>query len=172
MAPIVYPSAIAFKQTGSGPLPGYKKTPVLNWADLNSLLVTAKDAIESAYLVYLQANIDGRPDIKDEAVASMNATLSSLAQAVVTLGYFGEVRFYLENNNSVIRAASNPDDVGNKEDGRTEIIVAQQQIDTIANAVRTSSTTTKFTWYGAIAMGSFNPVSEYPAHILKIAANP
>ena len=169
MAPIVYPVNIAFKATGTGPLPGYSGT--LQWADLNSLLATAKESISVAYLAYLNADMAGDTGAKEAAITTMNNTLASFAAAVVTLEYFAEVRILLLNNGGVIRASSNPADMGKREMGRIEEIVAQQNIDTIANGVRTSSTTDKFTWYGALSMGSFSPASEFPAHILKFAGN-
>jgi hypothetical protein len=103
---------------------------------------------------------------------SMSATLKGIADQIISCSAFTDVRFLLENNGSQVRASSDQTAtaLGTYEYGRTEVMVAQQNVDIIANDSRYSSTTAYFSYYGAVAMGSYQADGEYPAHILKIAA--
>lgn len=166
MAPIVYTSGSQISDT-TGQLPGY---PLMTtWEELNDILKIAKGTIKNDYLAYLQADLDKNSDAKSAAVTAMNAKLAAVAQQYTALG---QIRFYLLNNQSTIRAANPSTDVGNIEYGRTEIIVGQTHRYQIGNCQRTSGTTTRFTWYGCLAMGAFAKDCQYPAHVLKIALNP
>jgi hypothetical protein len=157
--PIVY-STVGLKNSGKGPLPGY---PYQTWETLNQYVINAKNLITQPYLAYLNADLAGDAVAKQAAIESMNTILSDYASSIP--GF--TVRFYVENNQSVIRASSIPESVGSTEYGRTEIIVAQQNTSIIANCARTSSTTTQFTYYSALALGNFSCTSGFPAHILK-----
>lgn len=163
MAPVVYPTSSQYSVT-EGPLPGGSS---LTWDDLNDISKQGKNEIKEDYLAYLTADLEGNTIAKTAAVASMNTKLEALAATLSTENE--SVRFYLLNNQSRIRAASRPDDVGTVEYGRTEIIVSQQDRKKIANCIRTSSTTQGFTWYSAMAMGAFAKDCEYPAHVFKTA---
>jgi len=163
MSGIVYTTSKQQSIT-SGPLPGY--TGNVTWDDLNDLLKAAKELIKNQYIIYLNADLAGNTTAKQNAVTAMNTILQSVSQDASALG---DVRIYLLNNASVIRAASRPADVGVVETGRTEIIVSQTERYVIANNIRTSSTVKAFTWYGGLAMGAFAKDCEYPAHVLKIA---
>jgi len=103
---------------------------------------------------------------------SMSATLKGIADQIISCSAFTDVRFLLENNGSTVRASSDQTQtaLGATEYGRTEIIVAQQNVDIIANDSRYSSTTAYFSYYGCVAMGSYQADGEFPAHVLKIAA--
>jgi len=141
----------------------------VTWDDLNDLLKAAKELIKNQYIIYLNADLAGNITAKANAVTAMNAILQSVSQDASALG---NVRLYLLNNASTIRAASRSTDVGVAEYGRTEIIVPQTQRYVIANDIRTSSTVSAFTWYGGLAMGAFAKDCQYPAHVLKIALSP
>jgi hypothetical protein len=163
MSPIVYNVANQ-KSNTSGPLPGYNGTAT--WEDLNTATKTAKESIKNDYLAYLQADLDGNSTAKSAAVDAMNTTLAAVASLYSNLG---NLRFYLLNNASVVRAANPPSDVGKIEYGRTEIIHSQIDRYALPNNIRTSDTTQKFTWYAGLAMGAFAKDCEKPAHVLKVA---
>jgi hypothetical protein len=55
--------------------------------------------------------------------------------------------------------------------GRTDIIVAQTQIDTVACVTRVDKDNGFIGYYAACAMGSYETNSEFPAHILRISAS-
>lgn len=161
--PIVY-STVGLKNSGKGSLPGY---PYQTWETINQYVINAKNLITQPYLAYLNADLAGDAVAKKAAVETMNTILSDYASSIP--GF--TVRFYVENNQSVIRASSVPESIGGTEYGRTEIIVAQQNTCIIANCIRTSSTTNQSTYYSALSLGNFSCTSGFPAHILKGAFN-
>lgn len=134
--------------------------------DLIAVTKAAKESIKNDYLAYLQADLDGDKQAESAAVAAMNATLEAVAALYSNLG---NLRFYLLNNASVVRAANPATDVGVIEYGRTEIIVSQTDRYALANCIRTSSTIKQFTWYAGLTMGAFAKDCEKPAHVLKRA---
>ena len=178
--PIVYSDTSFFKRSvnTSSLLPtsscGPYTTNTLTWDDLNTMLFIAKNdaTFVQQYKDFLAALINEDSTAIDALEVSMSATLKGIADQIISCSAFTDVRFLLENNASQVRASSDQTAtaLGATEYGRTEIIVAQQNVDIIANDSRYSSTTAYFSYYGCVAMGSYQADGEFPAHVLKIAA--
>ena len=174
--PSIYANGF-FKRTGNGILPytdcGEFSYQTLTWEDLNTILLTVRgDAdFQAAYLVYLTAVIAGDSAAAADAVTAMNTIFAAYAAKLVSCSPFKTVRIYLFDNASNFTAWSLAPTKDTYEYGRTEIIVAQQNVDIIANNARKSTTTSQLTYYAGCAVGSYETNSEFPAHVLKLAVS-
>lgn len=160
-----------FKRTATGILPFVKcgKFSILTWEDLTHMLLTVRDEpfFQLLYILYLYT-VEINSQYSFLFLLFLNLLLKIFATYFVGCSPFRAVTLKLLDNASVIIASSNGS--SGPVYGRTEIIVAQSQIDTIPCVARIAPEDGYFSYYAACAMGSYQTNSEYPAHVLSINA--
>ena len=180
--PSIYKNTF-FKRSATGILPsvdcGKYSTQTLTWEDVTDMLFLARDdtttytsitgltGFQANYLAYLSKVVAGEDSTN--YVTAMNEILVSYATQFVSCSPFGSVAIRLIDNASTITASS--DASYGSLYGRTDIIVAQTQIDTVACTTRVDDGFTTIRYYAACAMGSYETNSEFPAHVLRITAS-
>jgi hypothetical protein len=170
--PSIYKNSF-FKRSATGILPysncGTYSIQTLTWEDLTDMLFLARDDedFQLAYLGYLNAILSGSDS--STFVTTMNTILESYAFQIVSCSAFKTLQYKLLDNASDIVASSD----GSTEPlyGRTAILVTQQNVDTVACATNYSASENILSYYAAVAMGSYETNSEFPAHILRIKAS-
>ena len=160
-----------FKRTATGILPFVKcgKFSILTWEDLTAMLLTVRDEqfFQLLYILYLYT-VEINSQYSFLFLLFLNLLLKIFTTYFVGCSPFRAVTLKLIDNASVIVASSNSS--SGPVYGRTEIIVAQSQIDTIPCVARIAPEDGYFSYYAACAMGSYQTNSEYPAHVLSINA--
>ena len=181
--PSIYKNTF-FKRTATGILPfvncGNYSTQTLTWDDLTDMLFLVRDdtttytsvtgltGFQANYLAYLSKVIAGEDSTI--YVTAMIEILVSYATQFVSCSPLRDVAIRLIDNASTIIASSDAEYESIY--GRTDIIVAQTQIDTIACTTRADNNISNyFRYYVSCAMGSYETNSEFPAHIIRITAS-
>jgi hypothetical protein len=181
-----------FKRTATGILPygncGNYSIQTLTWEDLTDMLLMVRDdtttptpisglvGFDANYLAYLDAVASNSE--YTNYLAAMDQIMTETAAKLMSCSAFGTVQYYLLNTADIIRSSSDSALIGTVETGVcTENIVAQMNIDTVANCARQSSQLVDsngglvLCYYAAVSMGSYETNSEYPTHTIKIVAS-
>ena len=181
-----------FKRTATGILPygncGNYSIQTLTWEDRTDMLLMVRDdtttptpvsglvGFEANYVAYLGAVASNSE--YTNYLAAMDQIMTETAAGLMSGSAFGTVQYYLLNTADIIRSSSDSALIGSTETGVcTENIVAQMNIDTVANCARQSSQLVDtngsliLCYYAAVSMGSYETNSEYPTHTIKIVAS-
>ena len=180
--PSIYKNTF-FKRSATGILPfsvcGEYSVQTLTWEDLTDMLFLARDdtttytsitgltGFQANYLAYLSKVVAGEDTTI--YVTALNEILVSYATQLLSCSAFRSLSYKLFDNSSTI-VASSDSSYGTKY-GRTEIIVAQSQVDNIPCVARVDSDNNLIGYYAACAVGSYETNSEFPAHVLRINAS-
>lgn len=170
MAPIVYSNGY-FRRTAVGALPSTSTNPNATWEFLSDVFLSIQEntILQTNVIDALNSLIDGQSPAT--YLENINALFKNLAQAITTFPStpFATARIFLQNSEGVIRASNATSELGKTENGRTEVIVAQTTVDTLASNVRFSSTTNSLNYYIASGLASYDSNSIYPAYFLRLA---
>lgn len=170
--PSIYKNTF-FKRTATGILPfmncGVYSIQTLTWEDLTGMLLTLRNELffQLMYVLYLYT-VETNSEYSSLFLLFLNQLLDIFTTYLTNCSAFRSVTIQLIDNASIIIASS--DGSSGPVYGRTEIIVAQCQIDTIPCVARIAPEDGYFSYYAACAMGSYQKDSEYPAHVLSINA--
>ena len=170
--PSIYKNSF-FKRSATGILPysncGTYSVQTLTWDDLiDMLFLVREDAdFQLAYLAYLDAVVSGSDSTA--FVTAMNTILASYSSQITSCSAFQYLQYTLLDNASNMTASS--DGSSGSLYGRTTIIVGQQNVDIVPCAVNYSTSEKVLYYYAAVAVGSYETNSEFPAHVLRIKAS-
>ena len=170
--PSIYKNSF-FKRSATGILPysncGTYSVQTLTWDDLIDMLFLAREDadFQIAYLAYLDAIVSGSSS--SAFVTAMNAYLASYASQITSCSAFQYLQYTLLDNASNMIASSDGSTASLY--GRTTIIVAQQNVDIVPCAANYTTSENVLYYYAAVAMGSYETNSEFPAHVLRIKAS-
>jgi len=157
--------------TGKLPTTPPNDSPYATWQFLSETLVSIDNdpqvisAINGLYNAYLSGgNVVPYQTELNNLFAGFAASITGLVQSP-----YSSITIFLQNTQGVIRACNNTGLIGEEQNGRTEVVVAQTNNGVIPCTWRLSSTSNKSTFYVAKA-STFNYDSACAIYILRISA--